>query len=147
MNVRISPQSTPFTRRIPLKSSELTSIDDIQVSDLEGDINIIFHEDCQKEESILQAHWNIQTVTKWANTNRNAMSKAKQKVSVRNGRLHRYLAPGTIHTLRYARQVRVLIRNLTIRAKMPKGKGAWPVLWLMGNTETNPARCLLYCMV
>jgi beta-glucanase (GH16 family) len=110
-------------------------------------MNIIFQEDFRKEGRINQDHWNIQTGTKWANNESQCYVDNEANGYIKDGRLH---LVATIHPEQPSKyqSARLNTRGkfeyqygkLTIRAKMPKGRGAWPALWLMGNTEKNPAK-------
>lgn len=107
----------------------------------------IFQEDFRKDGKINSQHWNIQTGAKWANNESQCYVDNDQNGYIKDGRLHLVATLNQVEPCKY-QSTRINTRGkvefqygrLTIRAKMPKGRGAWPALWLMGNTDKNPAK-------
>ena len=91
--------------------------------------------------------WNIQVGTKWANNESQCYVDNENNGLVKDGKLHLIATLNQESECKY-QSTRINTKGkfeyqygrLTITAKMPKGRGAWPALWLMGNTEKNPAR-------
>lgn len=92
--------------------------------------------------------WTYQVGTKWANNESQCYVEDDVHAFVSNGNLH---LKATLHPddsickyqsarINTKGKLEFLYGKLTIRAKMPKGKGAWPALWLMGNTDQNQVR-------
>lgn len=91
--------------------------------------------------------WTYQVGTKWANNESQCYVEDLEHAYIKNGKLH---IKATLHDTteckyRSARlntkgKLEFMYGKLTIRAKMPKGKGAWPALWLLGNTASNAVR-------
>jgi beta-glucanase (GH16 family) len=107
----------------------------------------IFQEDFSKDGKINQQHWNIEVGTKWANNESQCYVENDKNGYIKDGLLHLVatLNPGSECKYQSTRintrgKFEFQYGRLTIRAKMPKGRGAWPALWLMGNTEKNRVR-------
>lgn len=107
----------------------------------------IFQEDFRKNGRINTEHWNILTGTKWANNESQCYVDTETNCFIKDNRLHLVATLHEDEVCKY-QSARLSTKGkfeyqygrLTIRAKMPKGRGAWPALWLMGNTEKNPVR-------
>jgi beta-glucanase (GH16 family) len=107
----------------------------------------IFQEDFSKDGKINQQHWNIEVGTKWANNESQCYVENDNNGYIKDGLLHLVatLNQGSECTYQSTRintrgKFEFQYGRLTIRAKMPKGRGAWPALWLMGNTDKNRVR-------
>jgi beta-glucanase (GH16 family) len=107
----------------------------------------IFQEDFSKDGKINQQHWNIEVGTKWANNESQCYVENDKNGYILDGLLHLVATLNPESECKY-QSTRINTRGkfefqygrLTIRAKMPKGRGAWPALWLMGNTDKNRVR-------
>ena len=107
----------------------------------------IFQEDFSKDGQINQQHWNIQVGNKWANNESQCYVDNEKNGYIKDGRLHMVATLNQENECKYQStrintkgKVEFQYGRLTIRAKMPKGRGAWPALWLMGNTVNNQVK-------
>ncbi len=107
----------------------------------------IFFEDFQIDGNINENHWNIEVGTKWANNESQCYVNDPSNGYIKDGKLHLVANLHDKEECKY-QSTRINTRGkiefqygkLTIRAKMPIGRGAWPALWLMGNTDKNRVR-------
>jgi len=107
----------------------------------------IYYEDFQIDGKINENHWNIEVGTKWANNESQCYVNDSSNGYIKDGKLHLVASLHDRENCKY-QSTRINTRGkiefqygkLTIRAKMPKGRGAWPALWLMGNTDKNRVR-------
>jgi beta-glucanase (GH16 family) len=107
----------------------------------------LYHETFTQDGKPNPAIWTLEVGEKWANNESQCYVDDLDHAFVKDGVL---TIRSTIHhnehcKYRSARlnskgKLEFLYGKLTIRAKMPKGKGAWPALWLMGNTAQNKVR-------
>lgn len=107
----------------------------------------IYFEDFQIDGKINENHWNIEVGNKWANNESQCYVNDSSNGYIKDGKLH---LVASLHDREHCKyqSTRINTRGkiefqygkLTIRAKMPKGRGAWPALWLMGNTDKNRVR-------
>ncbi len=107
----------------------------------------LFQEDFKNNGSINQDHWTIQVGNKWANNESQCYVDSPTNGYIKDGKLHLVATFNPNQECRYQStrltskgKIEFQYGRLTIRAKMPTGRGAWPALWLMGNTEKNPVR-------
>ena len=107
----------------------------------------IFQENFSQDGKINQQNWNIEVGTKWANNESQCYVENEKNGYIKDGLLHLVatLNPGSECKYQSTRintrgKFEFQYGRLTIRAKMPKGCGAWPALWLMGNTDKNRVR-------
>lgn len=114
---------------------------------LEVCMKIIFQENFSQNGPINQENWNIQTGNKWANNESQCYVDNEKNLFIKDQKLHLVATLNEGNECKY-QSARINTKGkfefqygrLTIRAKMPTGRGAWPALWLMGNTEKNPVR-------
>lgn len=107
----------------------------------------IYHETFQQNGKPNPEIWTYEVGDKWANNESQCYVDDLDHAWVNNGLL---TIRSTIHDTPHCRyrsarlntkgKLEFQYGKLTIRAKMPKGKGAWPALWLMGNTSKNRVR-------
>ncbi len=88
--------------------------------------------------------WTYQVGTKWANNESQCYVEDINQAYVSNQSLKIKATLNDSDECRYVSarlsskgKLEFMYGKLTIRAKMPKGRGAWPALWLMGNTSSN----------
>lgn len=108
-------------------------------------MKIIYEENFEVDGKLNPDIWTYQVGTKWANNESQCYVDDIEHAFVKDGMLH---VKATLHDTneckyRSARintkgKLEFIYGKLTIKAKMPKGKGAWPALWLLGNTLSNP---------
>jgi beta-glucanase (GH16 family) len=108
-------------------------------------MRIIYEENFEKNGKANPEIWTYEVGTKWANNESQCYVEDEIHGYAKDGLFH---IQATIHPekevckyqsarLNTRGKLEFLYGKLTIRAKMPKGKGAWPALWLMGNTDQN----------
>ncbi|PKK97411.1 MAG: hypothetical protein CVV57_10875 [Tenericutes bacterium HGW-Tenericutes-2] len=110
-------------------------------------MKIIFQENFKNTVDINQENWNIQVGNKWANNESQCYVDNTKNRYIKDGILHLVATFNPKYECKY-QSTRINTKGkfqfqygrLTVRAKLPKGRGAWPAFWLMGNTETNQVR-------
>lgn len=110
-------------------------------------MKIIFQEDFKNAKDVNQDNWNIQVGNKWANNESQCYVDNNQNRYIKDGKLHIVATLNPEDECKYQStrmntkgKFQFQYGRLTVRAKLPKGRGAWPAFWLMGNTETNQVR-------
>ena len=107
---------------------------------------LVYQEDFEQNPSINRNIWTLEVGEKWANNESQCYVDDQEHAYIQDGKL---IIKATIHPdepCKY-RSARLNSRGkfeyqygrLIIRAKMPKGRGAWPALWLMG-AKKGPVR-------
>ena len=105
---------------------------------------LVFEETFNVDGDLNKNNWNHEVGTKWANNESQCYVDDLEHCFIKDGKL---VLKATIHEnepCKY-RSARVntygkkefTYGKFVFRAKMPKGKGAWPALWFMGNISTN----------
>jgi len=110
-------------------------------------MKLIYQEKFTKDGPIDTQIWSYEVGTKWANNESQCYVDDGLHGFVKDGKFH---IKATFHKneecpYRSARlntkgKLEFQYGTITFRAKMPKGRGAWPALWLMGNTAKNRVR-------
>ena len=99
---------------------------------------LIKHYDFTKMNKLPESDFNIQTGDKWANAELQHYVDSPENLFFRDG-----LVIKATHTDGIYRSARINTRNkfsykygrIEIIAKLPKGKGTWPALWLMSQEQ------------
>jgi len=105
------------------------------------DYQLVWEENFEYEGALREADWNCAVGERWANNEQQAYTDRKTNVEVKDGRLHlrslkekqgiREYTSGRVNTYgKHSWQY----GYFEIRAKLPKGFGSWPAIWMLPDS-------------
>lgn len=105
-----------------------------------ADYKLVFEENFDYTGTPNPDIWTFQVGEKWANNESQCYVDSPENCYVKDGALHIVATKHQTDTCKY-RSARLMTKNkkhfkygrFVVRAKMPKGKGAWPAIWFLGT--------------
>ncbi len=108
---------------------------------------LIFEENFEKRGRPNPEHWTHEVGEKWANNESQCYIDDPKNSFIQDGKLH---LVATYHPNEHCKYRSARINTygkkhfqygkFVVRAKLPKGRGAWPAIWFLGNTGVERVR-------
>lgn len=94
--------------------------------------------------SLDQQKWSYEVMDDWYNNEKQATTNSPNNLFLQNGELHIVARREQLRNKQYT-SARIVTKNkmnygygrLDVRAKLPKGQGIWPAIWMLGVNDAQ----------